>query len=460
MFKKNNRQKGVSLILVIVFVTILTIFGVTILQWSSMQAKSANQAQDKELAFQIAEAGIEYYRWHLAHASEDYQDGTGNSGPYIHDYKDINGNILGQFSLEIDPPPSGSTVVTIKSTGYLNSNPNLKRKIVSRVGIPSYAEYSFLINSNAWFGNTEHVKGKLHSNGGIRLDGTCDSIISSAKETYICTPTHGCSNETKPGIWGQGGPQTFWRFPFPAIDFNIITTDLAKIRTDAQDQGVYLASSGFYGYYLYFKSNGTFDVYEVTGLTSPYWYKSTYGNWFFGSIDINTKTFLQNYSIPSNGLIFVEDTVWVEGIVEGRVTLGSGRFPENAATYTSAIINGNLVYNNKDGSDTIGIIAQKDIAIPKFSPDILEINGVLLAQYGATQRYYFYPAYSSVKNQITTYGSVISNKIWTWSWVSGSNTISGYKNTYTTYDSNLIYAPPPYFPKKEEFEVLSWNEMK
>ncbi len=454
-----KNQKGVSLVLIIVFIAILTIFGLTILQWSALQIKAANQAQEKELSFQIAEAGIEYYRWHLAHDNDDYQDGTGNSGPYVHDYKNTNGNVLGQFSLEIDPPPSGSTVVTIKSTGYLTSNPNLKRKIVSRVGIPSYAEYSFLINSNTWFGNTEYIKGKLHSNGGIRLDGTCDSIISSAKTTYICTSVHGCNNEEKPGIWGIGGPQTFWKFPVPAVDFNIITTDLSKIKTNAQDQGVYLPHSGSYGYHLYFKSNGTFDVYQVTKLTSPYWYKTTYSGYVNSSIDIETKTFLQNYTIPSNGSIFVEDTTWVDGVIEGRVTLGVGAFPENASTYKSAIINGNLIYNNKDGSDTIGIIAQKDIVIPKFSPNILEIDGVLLAQYGATQSYYYYPAGSSVKNQITTFGSIISSQIWTWSWVNGNDTtISGYQNTYTTYDANLIYAPPPYFPKKNEFEVLSWDE--
>ncbi|PKL72012.1 hypothetical protein CVV26_03300 [Candidatus Kuenenbacteria bacterium HGW-Kuenenbacteria-1] len=470
MFKK-SQKKGASLVLVIVFTAILTTFGITILQWGALQIKSANQVQDKELSFQIAEAGIEYYRWHLAHDNNDYSDGTKNSGPYVHDYKDINGNILGQFSLEIDPPPSGSTVVTIKSTGHPNSNPNLKRKITARVGIPSYAEYSFLINNSAWFGSNENIKGKLHTNSGIRLDGTCDSIISSAKETYICTSTHGCSQTNClnpcvwtanscecPGVWGAGKPQTFWKFPVPVIDFNIITTDLAKIKTNAQDQGVYLSSSGSYGYHLYFKNNSTFDVYKVTGLTSPYYYGSTYNGWAYGSIDINTETFIQNYPIPSNGLIFVEDTTWVNGIIKGRVTLGVGSFPENVTTYKSAIINGNLVYNNKDGSDTIGIIAQKDIAIPKFTPDNLEIDAVLLAQNGATQSYYYWPAYSSVKTQITTFGSVISNKIWTWSWVSGGNIISGYKNTYTTYDSNLIYAPPPYFPKKDEFEVLSWNE--
>ncbi len=456
LFKKF--QKGASLILVIIFITILTIFGMIILQWGTIQIKTTNQAMEKELSFQISEAGIEYYRWHLAHAGEDYQDGTGKSGPYVHDYKDINGNILGQFSLEIDPPSSGSTVTTIKSTGYTNSNPNLKRKIISRVGIPSYAEYSFLVNNSVWFGDTENIKGKMHSNGGIRLDGTCDSIISSAKETYICTPSYGCNNETKPGIWGVGGPQTFWKFPLPAVDFNIITVDLSKIRTSAQDQGIYLGPSGSYGYHLYFKSNGTFDVYKITKLTSPYWYTTTYSGQTYGSVDIKTKTFLQNYSIPANGLIFVEDTTWINGIIEGRITIGVGTFPENVATHKSAIINGNLIYNQKDGSDSIGIIAQKDIVIPKFSPDNLEINGVLLAQYGATQVYYYWPGGSSIKNQITTFGSVISNKIWTWSWGNEGVVVSGYKNTYTIYDSNLIYAPPPYFPKKDEFEVLSWNE--
>jgi len=44
------------------------------------------RAQNKLQAFAIAEAGIEYYRWHLAHAPADYQDGTGKAGPYIHNY--------------------------------------------------------------------------------------------------------------------------------------------------------------------------------------------------------------------------------------------------------------------------------------------------------------------------------------------------------------------------------------
>ena len=52
-----------------------------------------------EQAFNIAEAGINYYMWHLDYNSKDYQDGnTGGSitpglgyGPYTHQFVDQNG---------------------------------------------------------------------------------------------------------------------------------------------------------------------------------------------------------------------------------------------------------------------------------------------------------------------------------------------------------------------------------
>ncbi|MCL5774701.1 MAG: hypothetical protein M1333_00650, partial [Patescibacteria group bacterium] len=61
--------------------------------------------------------------------------------------------------------------------------------------------------------------------------------------------------------------------------------------------------------------------------------------------------------------------------------------------------------------------------------------------------------------KITIYGSVASFGIWTWSWVDGwGNTISGYQYTQTTYDSNLLFAPPPSFPLTSSGYVpISWT---
>ena len=66
------------------------------------------RAQNEAQAQAIAEAGIEYYKWHLAYAPQDFTDGTGKPGPYVHQYYNETGADIGQFSLSIIPPSNGS----------------------------------------------------------------------------------------------------------------------------------------------------------------------------------------------------------------------------------------------------------------------------------------------------------------------------------------------------------------
>ena len=104
-----------------------TIAFTVIISGVSGYAISENRASarkhNREMAFQIAEAGINYYRWHLAHNKTDFQDGTSTSGPYLHEYQDKDGNVIGRYSLSITPPLTGSSVVTVESTGWLDSQP-------------------------------------------------------------------------------------------------------------------------------------------------------------------------------------------------------------------------------------------------------------------------------------------------------------------------------------------------
>ncbi len=54
-------------------------------------------------AFSIAEAGLEYYRWHLAHFPSDLQNGTGQPGPYTIPYDDPQtGKEIGTYTLNIN----------------------------------------------------------------------------------------------------------------------------------------------------------------------------------------------------------------------------------------------------------------------------------------------------------------------------------------------------------------------
>lgn len=451
-----KKQKGDILLLVLTFMAVFLIMISGILGWVFYQYKLNQYKVAYEKAIQVAEAGVNYYAWHLSHDLDDYQDGTGAPGPYLHNYQDPNGGTIGQFSLEITPPTTSTTIVIIESTGWINEFPTVKRVIKARYGIPSLATYSFISNTNVWFGETEHVIGEMHSNGGIRMDGTNDSRVTSAKETYICGPEHGCNYEEKPGIWGTGGPQDLWDFPVPAIDFNLITTDLANLKTQAQTSGLYFNKTNKSGYHFVFLNDGTFNAYKVTD-TWPTW-GSNGSTWAWHYIDIKTETPLNplNYSIPENGIIFAEDDVWVEGTINGRVTVAAARFPDISSTNKSIYLNNNINYLNQDGSFVLGLIAQKDILIPRYSPSVLNLDAVLLAQKGHVFRYYYS---NNILSSITSYGSIITNGLWTWSWDCGGWICSGYENTYLKFDPYLTYSPPPYFPTTGEYGFISWEEL-
>lgn len=463
-----RHQRGGILVynLVIIFIFSLVMLGV--LSYATIQLRVIRSSVNREMAFQIAEAGANYYQWHLAHFSNDYWDGNASTtpGPYVHDYidKDTNQKV-GEFSLKIIPPLTGSTVVTVESTGYTVANPNQKRTVKVRYGIPSLAKYAFLTNTDVWIGNNESVSGLLHANGGIRFDGTGNAPITSAKSNippgpgYKCYPYHGCNSpyEWKPGIWGVAptSTQAFWQMGMPNISFASLTADFQTIENQAVGQAN-LPPSTKQGYSLVFKADGTVDVYKVTSLR-PHGTGLDVNNQSHNEdLDYNNRAFQYNMPIPQNGIIFVKDHVWVEGVVNGRVVVAATKYTSDPTQQARILIPNNITYLAKDGNHSLGLMAEKDILITYYSPDNLEINAALAAQNGSAQRYYFL---GNIKNSISIYGSIMSFGVWTWSWVDGSGTVvSGYRNTSTVYDSNLLYSPPPSFPKSTDgYQQISWE---
>jgi hypothetical protein len=141
-------------------------------------------------------------------------------------------------------------------------------------------------------------------------------------------------------------------------------------------------------------------------------------------------------------------------VVNGRALVAAARLPYNSATAPSIIIPNNITYLAKDGAHVLGLLAQKDILISYYSPNTLEINAALIAQNGSAQRYFFD---GNIKTSLTIYGTIGSYGVWTWSWSSGGVTTSGYQNTSSVYDANLLYGPPPSFPLTNEgYKQISW----
>ncbi len=461
IFKENS---GTVLVLTLIMSFVFVVAAVAIASYAIAQHKLSNQKVSWHQSLNIAEAGLNYYRWHLAHAPEDYYDGTGEAGTYTHEYHDPQGGLMGWFELVITPPSPCSNRLSIESKAYSVKNPETDRVLEVKYGQPSLANFSFITNSDVWFGSEENLEGPVHSNGGIRQDGWNNSVMYSAKETYTCQPHHGCSSpgETKPGIWGSGGDDDLWEYPTSNIDFDMLTVDLSELKSLAETYGLFLGNKGL-GYRLNFKSDGTVDIYEVKKLERNVWYQDMDGNHERGSWDIDRQNYSQSYSLGSEcDIIFVEDDVWVDGVVNGRASVVAAKLPEVPNNQRTIVINGNLTYLEKNRENSLGLIAQKDIIVPLYgAPDNLEINAVMLAQKGSVYRpyyeWYYWPYY--IRNSITTYGTIISNKTWTWSWVDGwGSTSSGYENTETIYDPNLNYNPPPGFPTYGDYKFLEWQE--
>lgn len=488
--KKNNKNGGYLLIQILVFGAIAVVIIIGLVSFAISNAKLGRRVVLSEQAFQMAEAGLEYYRWHLAHAPSDYTDGTGQPGPYVKNFYDRNGVLLGTFTLTITAPPLGSTLVTLQSVGTSAADPTVKRTLVSRLAIPSFANFAAVANAIMRFGSGTEVFGPIHSNNGVRFDGLAHNLVTSYLSSYD-DPIHSGSNEfavhTHVNVPPGTGLNNSFRpleapptspvparadvfiagrsFPAPQVNFGTITSDLTQMKTDAQSGGLYFASSTVSGYQIILKTNDTFDLYKVNSLravpnnctTSG---QAGWGSWTASSTNL---TSLGNYPFPANGLLFLDDNIWVEGTIDGaRITIVAAHIPDdNVSLRRSITFNNDIMYTHYDGTDVIALIGQADVNAGLYSSDDLRIDAALIAQNGRVGRYSYNDTdcapYRS-RNSITLYGTIVTYLQYGFAY--GDPVTNGYSFRNLIYDSFLLYNPPPFFPKTEDFhEVISWKEI-
>ncbi len=480
---KSYFQKGILTIQILVFGSAAIMLSVGLIQWANVAIQSSQNLISKTTAFTIAEAGIEYYKWHLAHNQEDFYDGTGTStGPYVHEFKDKDGNVLGSFSLAISPPPANSTIVTIVSTG-VTLNGKFSKSIRVRLGRQSLARYAALTNAANRFGVGTEVFGPIHSNNGIRFDGLAHNLVSSAVDQYddpdhsglaefgVHThisptdplPTTTPSPPNRSDIFMAGRALSV-----PAVNFSGLTQTLSDIKTNASSGGGYYPSSTAFGYNLVFKTNDTFDLYRVTSLSAApsgctnLLSQSGWGTWSIG----NQTLISANNPYPSGSILFFEDNLWIKGQIDGaRLTVASGRFPDLTSTNASITLNEDLLYTRYDGTDALALITQKNINIGMISSSTIRVDAALIAQNGRVGRYYYRPPDGSSnrcqpyhsRSTITTYGMIGSNARYGFAYTDGT----GYTFRNLNYDPHLAFEPPPGFPisSSEQYALISWEEL-
>ncbi len=469
-------EKGSITTLTLVFGSVFILMFSGLSAFIMLQLKHSRQKAAWNQALTIAEAGLNYYRWHLAHAPNDFQDGQASCcdsppcsacGPYEHDYDDPEGGNIGGFSLEIQGTQQcGQTSsVIITSTGWAESHPNTKRTVRVKYIQPTVADFAYLLNDNVWAGADREIKGPYHSNGGIRMDGENKSLVTSASEDWYCTSSFGCSpSQTMPGVFTTAnGNEDLFDFPIPPFDFDGITMDLAEIKSTTQGgQGIYLGPSGDEGYHIILRNDQTMDVYRITQLDSVYAYSSELG-WHWEDSVIDNESFLGSYDIPEScGLAFVEDNLWIEGELSGKLTIVSADLI-NPNTETDVWLEGNIEYTERDGSDGLVLMAQNNNLIGLDVPESMELHGVYIAQNGHFGRNHYSCSWywsDCKKDYLEIFGSVVSNGRVGTKWSSGGSWSSGFEQRENIYDPEQSFNPPIFLPAtSEEHQIKEWEEI-
>jgi hypothetical protein len=472
-------------------------------------------------AFNIAEAGVNYYLWHMAHNGTDYKDGqstpatpdpTLGYGPYVHHYIDSNAVDEGTFTLWINPQSSGSTIVTVRSIGQVAGS-DISRTVQAQIGAASFASYGLLSDAALWFGNNETADGPVFSNQGIRMDGPSKDVVESANTSYVPPDSLGGDGRSHPGVWCSSSvtspvncntrDKSNWLYPEPSVDFNQVSTSLCTMkkvafadysstsglagqpnacsqvpstRTNAYVPQRSTSFSTTKGYLVQLNTNGTYDLYNVNGENDQ---KTPYTS------ALTLQSVATGISLPPSGVIFVEDNVWVRTnpTFHGRVTIASGRLA-SATNQTDINIADDVLYSTKNGTDAIGLVAEDNVYLAPYAPPSsgnfsFEVDAATLGQSGSVTWPETYKTatntctkgWVSPNQTLTFYGSVASRQQWTWNWEFGGNCgnnvydassgfwISGIEHTTTSYDYNLLYAPPPSYPITGGYNILNWREV-
>ena len=468
---KDIKNKGMVLIITLAFgVIFLIIFGGT-LSFILFQAKSYEKRKAWVEALNIAEAGANYYQWCISH---EIFDCVGEK-----DYYDSSGQLMGKFFIENNEEISCGQTITrrIYSTGWTTKIPETKRKILVQYGRVSVAKYSYIVHENVWAGNDREIWGLYHSNGGIRMDGTNYSIVSSYLPEWVCTSSLGCSTCPTnygcriegddcvcPGVFTTTNNAKTGLFIYPnnPFDFDHISVDLDILKQKANSNNSYFKpsveiDSQADGYHLKLKSDGTYEVWIITDLSYVSGYSTEDGwqdDYFLIADEYRYGTYTINQSC---GVIFFEDNLWVSGTVNGKVTVASANLITSGVE-TSVVLPDNILYASDDGSDGLSIISEQNILISPQSPNNMTLKGIFIAQKGRFGRNHYI---NNFKDLLEIFGSTVSYGRTGTQWTSGSIIVSGYRIRHDYADQNLVYGAPPFVPYiSKDFKIIKWEEVR
>jgi hypothetical protein len=456
-----SSDEGSAMLVVVAAMTILFILSTMLVTMSVFNVTSAQREERRVRALHIADAGLNAYLAGLRHDGPSYAVNYPTLGPLA--------TPDGTWTASI--AASGNAYV-VRSTGTVTDARGVSstRVLVSRVAYPTYADYSIMADDDVDIGADAVFIGKIGSTRSIVNSGLvfADSIGGAAGELWAGTTitTNSGSKPLKTNVLEapmvHANQNTAPGNSNPWVDFGQITGDMTILQTTAAGSGTSYANltapTGVIGYQVVL-NGGTYSLNAVKG------------NKFTGGLTYTAIAGSQNLAIPSAGVLYFDDDVWVKGTYNAALTIVSSG---------DIMLIQNIGPTNPASTFTCGLVAQDNVWIPNnYSttelPTNITIQAALMAigdGTAANGHCGLYPwdiyrgggntppgYYGPLRGTATFIGSRTYQQTTGMVWTNPSD-FAGFTEREYDYDTRLDVFAPPKFPviHNGELKVTTWQE--
>jgi type II secretory pathway pseudopilin PulG len=425
-------DEGSAMLVVVAAMAILFILSTMLITLSVFQVTQAQREEQRMKALHIADAGLNAY---LAQLRRDPTYGTTHPsmGPLT--------TPDGTWTVSVQTAV-GALVVTSVGQIVNGAGAQTQRTLVSRVVFPTYADYAILADDDISIGSDATFYGKVRSNGNI--DNSGKVYADASKTTPGSLWAAGTITDETGSIPKRPAQSSFIHPNQATVDFGQITGDMSSLQTAATASGTSFAvlPGSSLGYRVVL-SGTTYSLYNVTG-----------GNKYTGNLTYSAITGQQNMAIPSSGVLYFNDDVWVEGTYNAMITV---------AASGDIMLTKDIGPTDPNSIFTCGLVAQSDVWIPIAYPTSqlatnITIQAAMVAITGQCGAYF--DSGGPLRNSATFIGSraykVTSGLVQ----LSGSTEVAGFSNRLYDYDERLDTYAPPKFPVIHDgtLKVTSWAE--
>ena len=424
-------KKSFALIFVLIIIVVLSVLGAAMLSRSISESHMARRSYDSSQAFWLAEAGINYG---LAQLKKGISSGSNSSA--------LSG--AGSYSCNWGLKSGSTTTWVVLSTGHMAG---ISRTVYVEIQKDTFARYAYFTDDEyfrwygwripVWFVTNDHIKGALQTNSYLHISG--DPVFTDL-DFHTPVKTAGSFITYMNGGWPINSSSSS-NPPYDNPDFQEgiqlgadevpFPSKALDLRTAATQNGYKFEASASHPAQIVLNNDGTMTVTDLhhTNETMP---------------------------LPGNGAVFVEGgDAEISGVLSGQLSIGTNR---------DIVITNNIVYNddprtNPASTDTLALIAEKNVIISEDAPYNTEIDASVMALGNSftVEDWWQSPA----KGDLIVYGGVIQRQrgpVGTFDPQTSSKQ-SGYSKDYQ-YDSRLLTNPPPFYPTTGDYVVVLWEEIK